>query len=204
MKLPTFRNKLDRANGETRFYKVIVGALALLAFLQTAVIFAQLDNERVIVVPPEIDKTFWVEKGRVSKDYLEQMTLFITQLQLTVSPVTHDFQTKKILAYVHPSAHGKMQSDMMAAGAALKANNMSTWFHPQQLMTSEKSNRVAIGGKLVTYVGEKETSNKTVMYRAQYTYVSGRLYLTMFEEVTNNDPFDAQKTNVIRTPGAGA
>ena len=59
-------------------------------------------HERIVIVPPNIHKTFWVESDRVSSEYLEQMGYFLLQLTLNVTPQSVDHQAKLLLPFSEP------------------------------------------------------------------------------------------------------
>lgn len=40
-------------------------------------------KERVVIVPPELHQSFWVEGNRVSNHYLEEMALFFAQVLIS-------------------------------------------------------------------------------------------------------------------------
>ena len=82
-------------------------AVSLLANVILALLTTRLSGrERVVLVPPTIHKTFWVDAERVSAEYLQQMAYFLLQLTLDVTPQSVDHQASVVLQYAapHPSA----------------------------------------------------------------------------------------------------
>jgi conjugal transfer pilus assembly protein TraE len=84
-----------------------IGVSALMAMsnilLSTALF---LKNERTILVPPHITKTLWVEGGAVSKEYLEEMGLYVSKLLLDLSPLSFVYNHETLLRYTTPEAYG--------------------------------------------------------------------------------------------------
>ena len=76
-------------------------------------------RERVVVVPPSISKTFWVESERVSAEYLEQMAYFLLQLTLNVTPQSIDHQSRVLLQYAAPASYGELRSVLATAAERL-------------------------------------------------------------------------------------
>ena len=81
----------ERLNGDikemrrrNRGLSLTVGVLAAGQILALIVILNLLGTVRTIVVPPSIDKTFWVTRDKASSEYLEQMGSFIAWLVLEV------------------------------------------------------------------------------------------------------------------------
>ena len=63
-------------------------------------------KDRVVVLPAEITKSFWLDANGVSPEYLEQMGLFALQLALNNSPETFEHNQRKLLQYVSPEQRG--------------------------------------------------------------------------------------------------
>lgn len=161
-----------------------VGGL-IFALLTSLVIIANLIGmERTIVVPPTIEKTFWVTKDRVSKEYLEQMASFIAWLILDVTPATIDWKKDILLNYVDPEQHGSLKSRQEVEAERLKRINASTFFLPQQLVANDQDQTVAVRGRLRTQVNGQETATDTKAYLAEFQYVGGRVHLKAFKEIS--------------------
>ena len=162
----------------------LAGGGLIVALLTSLVIIANLiGTERTIVVPPTIEKTFWVTKDRVSKEYLEQMASFIAWLILDVTPATIDWKKDILLNYVAPEQHGTMKSRQEVEAERLKRINASTFFLPQQLVANDQDQTVAVRGRLRTQVNGQDTATDTKAYRAEFQYVGGRVHLKAFKEI---------------------
>jgi len=89
----------ERLNGDIKEMRrrnqglgLAVAVLAAGQILALIVIFNLLGTVRTVVVPPSIDKTFWVTRDRASSEYLEQMGSFIAWLVLDVTPASIDLE----------------------------------------------------------------------------------------------------------------
>ena len=78
------------------------------------------DPERIVLVPPSINKTFWVESERVSAEYLQQMAYFLMQLTLDVTPHSVDHQSGVLMQYAAPASYGELRATMAATAERLK------------------------------------------------------------------------------------
>ena len=78
-------------------------------------------QERIIVLPAETTKSFWLDNKTVSADYLEQMSIFALQLALNNSPETFDYNVKKLLSYVAPEDRGETELQLVQRLGALYA-----------------------------------------------------------------------------------
>ena len=181
---------LAKLNGDLRELRQRNRALALtLAGVITGLLIALLiivkliGMERTIVVPPTINKTFWVTHDRVSKEYLEQMASFVAWLILDVTPATVDWKKDVLLNYAAPEQHGALKSRQEVEADRLKRINASTFFLPQQLVANDQDQTVAIRGRLRTQVNGQDTATDTKAYLAEFQYAGGRVHLKAFKEI---------------------
>lgn len=190
MKFELMRGNLDRSRRTISFQALLlVGSIAVnLVTALTA--YRLIGSERVIVVPPAVHKSFWVENDKVSAEYLEQMSYFLIQLALNVTPQSVDYQSKLLLQYVAPASYGEIKTAMTIVGERLKRDGASTVFSARNLTTDEHALKVAIQGSLTTFIGDRRVSEVTKSYLVQLQYAAGKLTIKSFKEVTVNDPLD--------------
>ncbi|MCX7196179.1 MAG: TraE/TraK family type IV conjugative transfer system protein [Proteobacteria bacterium] len=60
-------------SSEITFLRLSVGVLLLIILVEGMVLQKTLGMEKTVIVPPVIEKSFWVSGNEVSKNYLEQM-----------------------------------------------------------------------------------------------------------------------------------
>jgi conjugal transfer pilus assembly protein TraE len=162
-----------------------VGALSAGHLLALVVVLNLLGSVRTIVVPPSINKSFWVTRDKASSEYLEQMGSFIAWLVLDVTPASVDWKKDILLGYVEPEQHGALKTRQELEAARLKRINASTFFMPQQLVPSEDAQSVVVRGRLRTLVNGLETANDLKAYLVEFSYAGARMHLKTFKEVPN-------------------
>lgn len=203
MNFKIFTAKLDNAIGEKKFYKVVMLLMMGISLVLTVALLKLAGTQRTVVVPPILNKSFWVDESHVSKEYLEQMGLYLAQLELTISPANYKFQTDVLLQYVHPSAFGVLQRDLATQGAQLAHDNSSTVFTPASITADADRNRLAVTGQLATYISDKLVTKVQKTYYLEFVYTDAKLYLKTFTEATNNDPLQIN-TPAPKTASASA
>jgi conjugal transfer pilus assembly protein TraE len=180
----------DRLSGDlkelrrrNRALGLCVGLLAGGQVLAMAVALNLLGAVRTVVVPPSINKSFWVTRDKASGEYLEQMGSFIAWLVLDVSPSSIDWKKDILLGYVEPDQHGAFKTRQELEATRLKRINASTSFAPQQLVPSEDAQSLVVRGRLRTLVNGVETANDLKAYLVEFAYAGGRVHLKTFKEV---------------------
>lgn len=160
-----------------------VGLLAAGHVLALAVVLNLLGAVRTVVVPPSINKSFWVERDKASSEYLEQMGSFIAWLILDVTPASIDWKKDVLLGYVEPEQYDPLKTRQEVEAERLKRINAATVFAPQQLVPSEAAQSVVIRGRLRTLVNGFETANELKAYQIEFSYAGARMHLKAFKEV---------------------
>ena len=192
MKLAWMREDVASARRATMFLVVLLVG-SMLVNLVLAVFAARLaGHERIVVVPPTIHKTFWVESERVSSEYLEQMGYFLMQLTLNVTPQSVDHQAKVLLQYAAPASFGELRTALLTAAERLKRDGASTVFSPQDLTVDERALRVGVRGQLTTFISDRRVSDVSKGYAIELQYSGGRVFLKAFRETNPNDPLENQ------------
>lgn len=176
----------------------VIAALLMSLFIN----LRTLGMERTVVVPPNIQKTFWLTAETGSKEYLNQMAAFVAWLILDVDPSTVDWKKDLLLDFMDPDDHGAMKTKLELAAHRLKAMNASTSFLPQQLNVNEKDLSVVLHGRLRRQVNGEETSKETRGYLAQFSFAGGRIHLKEFKEFNDANANQLAAAHATGTAGA--
>ncbi|WP_431257670.1 type IV conjugative transfer system protein TraE [Roseateles chitinivorans] len=183
MDFERFKSDIGELQRRNRGLGFTVGALAASLLLSLIVVFNLLGTVRTVVVPPSINKSFWVTRDRASVELLEQMGSFIAWLVLDVSPSSIDWKKDLLLGYVDPLQHGALKTRQEVESERLKRINAATSFAPQQLVASEASQSLVVRGRLRTLVNGFETANELKAYRIDFGYAGARMHVAAFKEV---------------------
>ena len=180
----------DRLNGDIKDMRrrnrglgLAVGLLAGGHLLALIVILNLLGTVRTVIVPPSINKSFWVSRDKASGEYLEQMGSFVAWLVLDVTPATIDWKKDILLGYVDPAQYGPLKTRQEVEAERLKRINAATAFAPQQLVASEDTQSLVVRGRLRTLVNGYETANDLKAYRIDFGHAGARMHVIGFKEV---------------------
>lgn len=189
MEFEKHQQDLRTMRRDTRVKSATILALATCLVLSLLVNLNVVGTERIVLVPPNISKTFWVSKDKVSKDGLEEMAAFVAWLQLNVSPKTVDWKREVLLKWVAPEDYDATKNLMDREADRLKRNNADTDFELQQLSADERDQSVVITGRLRVRVNGVEAGEPSVRsYRSQFKYAGGRVHVAAFKEIKNANP----------------
>lgn len=139
-------------------------------------------KERIILVPPVLEKSIWVEASSVSPSYLEQMGLFIGNLMLTKSYMSADKQGEILLRQVVPEFEGEFRNALILEATKMRKNNFSLVFYTQDVYVNPTALTTSLTGEQVSYVGEKIVGREKKKYKLQFSYRDGKLLLSGISE----------------------
>jgi conjugal transfer pilus assembly protein TraE len=160
----------------------VVGVLILAAGLV-------IKRDKVVLEPPVRTHTVTLHGDKVDDAWLIEMGGYVAHLMVDVSPSSVDYQQEEVLRITHPSTHGVLQQQMAVQAKRLKQANASTVFWLSQAAPDAECNRVALVGRLETYVNGQlvQGSSRTTSFVAAFQPQGGRTMLTRWREVPNDD-----------------
>ena len=185
MDFERLNNDIKEMRRRNRSLGLTVGALAIGHVVALIVILNLIGTVRTVVVPPSIEKSFWVSRDKASSEYLEQMGSFIAWLVLDVTPSSIDWKKGVLLGYVEPGQYGALKTRQEVEAERLRRINASTFFMPQQLVPSEDAQTVVVRGRLRTLVNGFETANDLKAYLVEFSFNGARMHLKTFKELPN-------------------
>jgi conjugal transfer pilus assembly protein TraE len=193
MKFDFLKRNLDASRATIAFQSILLIASVVVNILMVIALLKTVGNERTIIVPPNIQKSFWVDNEKVSGSYLEQMGTYIAYLVLNATPTTVDYQNNILMQYVAPAYYGQFDTDAKASAERLKRDNIAQVFLPNRVLIDEPNSRVGITGTTSTYVNNAKVSDVRKGYLVEFIYREGKIYLKSFKEADANDPFKPVK-----------
>ena len=177
----------------------------LITDLVLAITLMNIDTtEKTVVVPPTIEKPFWVKGTEVAPEYLEEMARYLSSLLLNVTPKSVDGTSDVFLRYVAPNAYGTLKAKMAVQAERLKRSSVATAWYPVEYQTKAKEKVVVVTGDFQTAVGKQVVSSVRRSFRFTYSFVGGRLWVSEFVEVGNEQPFEKALETGTTADASGA
>lgn len=153
-------------------------------------------TEKVVILPPGIQKEVWIKGNALSESYLEEWALYLSNLLLNVSKHNIDYQSELALRHVSPTCSGKLQIQFKRDAEKIVKNNATTHFLPKEIVVDAAQLTARVTGLFTTYVGKEQVSAHEHVYELKFDFNKGRfLQLTQFKHVNNalssDDEMDA-------------
>ncbi len=162
-------------------------------------------TDKMVIVPALLSSStqdqLWIKGNQVSAGYLEEWSLYLTNLLLNVSAKTMPYQSELALKHISPSMSEKLKSKLMKDLKVLLKHNAATTFFPKEMSVAEADMKVVVKGTLVTFVGKEKISSHEQAYQLKFVFNKGRfLQLDGFERITiDGKPVEEAEENLLST-----
>lgn len=186
MKSILHQSRLKKLLWQRNSYLALSMSLVLSNILLVCLCFNLHGNERTVITPAVIHKSFWVSNNEVSSEYLSEMTSFFAFLALNVTPENADSQRQMLLRYTDPRCFGKLNNYLVAQRDKIKEQHLATAFYPVNVKVDKKALTAIITGDIISSVGTTQINPQRVSYEIHYRYNQARLWVSEFKEVKTN------------------
>lgn len=163
MKLSFYKDTLAKLLSERNAWRRASVLLVLSTFILGCALLQK--REKTILVPPTLHKSFWVHGDEVSREYLEEMGVYLAKLLLDLSPSTIHHTHAVLLRYATPEAYGALKAQFVREEENAGSLQLSTHFKPSSVLANPTTLTVEVKGILTSYVAGKEikTSSETLI-----------------------------------------
>ncbi len=189
MNIQEYTSELAARLAVRKFFILAFAASVTVNLILAGGIVAMEDKSKVVVLPAEPTKTFWMDQKSVSPEYLEQMGSYLVQLALNNSPETFEHNMTQLLKYVTPENRGETELMLLQQGRKMKSSNASTSFIPQSVEVLPRSMKVMVAGSVRQFIGNVLTSTTPKCWVLQFRYQNTRLWIESFHETDCKKPF---------------
>jgi type IV conjugative transfer system protein TraE len=187
-----YESDLDQLRAGRKRLRLGIAVLLVIDALLTIRLVTLDTRVQTIVAPPEISKPFWIKGDQVSPSYLEQMARFFAALVLTYQPDSLNEQDSVFLRYVDPGAYGTLSEKLAAEALRVQHDRLSQTFFPSDVRVRPSALAVALGGDLISYVGDQLASRKHTIFVMRFVMRGGRPFVSSFMEAPDeNHPFSS-------------
>ena len=191
------QNDVRLLQARNRVLGLSVAGLTVCCALSLSLAVSLIGAQRTVIVPPSIQKSFWVSGGKAEAAYLEQMAAFVAYLILDVNAESIAWKKDMLLNFLRPEDVGLMQTRQDLEADRLRRINAATSFAPQQLETDEDAQWVIVRGRLTTRVNGTATSVESRAYLVEFAQSFGRIHLKTFKEV----PYEKKPGSPVAASG---
>ncbi len=176
--------KTNRTLQRHRKLLVIMLVCLLISNSLLAYCLVNLDS-KIIVIPSQVTKEFYVTEKKVSSEYLELMTRDFTNLILNLTADNYEYVKTSVLKQTKPDYYEKIKHELDALATDIKQRNVTTTFFIKELVIDPENLTSEVKGVLDTRIGLTTVSSINKVYRVVFDYSHSYLSLKEFYEVAD-------------------
>lgn len=164
-------------NKEKRFFLLILILLLITIIIQGIINYKLFTENKILVLPPQISKEFWLTDKQLSESYFEQVSYFIADRVLSISPENANNSLVSIMGFLsnNPKEVKDIKKKIKDQAEFIKRENLYQSFYPQTFKGDYKNNILEVTGNLKIYVGTLFTKEiKDAKFLIEYTINNGK------------------------------
>lgn len=183
MHLKTYLDKFDNLKAENRLLKFAVAVIGAGCVVSSVLSIMAVRHQKVILLPPAVDKRIVVHGSSVSPEYIELFSKYALGLFFNYTPEVFDDQIDDLLKLATPRYHSALKRETLTMKDNVKQLAITSVFYPKILRVNEKQQEIRIVGLLIQTAQGQEVERDEKIYRLKYQLINGRFYVDAIEEV---------------------
>ena len=185
MKHLLHKARMDHLIARRNGYLLLAMGSILLNMVLGFGIVKSMGYQKIILVPPVIERPSWVTSYQVSPEYLSGMSLFLANLLLNVTPANATMQHELFLRYVDSSYYETFKTAFIAQEKRLKKEHMTMSFQLSNIKVNTNKFIAQVSGDVTFMMGNTTLPSKHLTYAITFNYHLGQLKVTSFDEVAH-------------------
>lgn len=139
-------------------------------------------HERVVLVPPSLDKKAVVAWDYANKEYLKSFGLYMATLVGNIQPKSSTMVLDSVSAFMDPAIYNDFRSQLMAIieDPVFKSSGSVISFLPNSIQYEAETARVFVTGSIITSTAGSTKYQKNVVYEVGARIREGRPWVTHF------------------------
>ena len=178
-----YRSQIAQLIARRNGYALLALSSLALCLALVGLVFCLLGREKIVLLPPMVEKSMWIARNAASPEYLAEMSAFLAVLRLNTTVASAPAQHQLLLRYTDPRAYGALKSQLAQEASRLQEQHLAFAFFPVETKVDSAHLTVFVIGDVQSTVGENTLATQRVQYRLTYRWAAGRLWLSSFEEV---------------------
>lgn len=180
MDFPIFRDRILKLELKGIMH-ILVHLIFIIGFIvEGAIMLSALKNQKTIIVPAYINKRFYIEGNKASRDYIEAVYDEAVLLLYSFTPDYVEEQYESFLKYLPPDSYNEMALKLRSNAKDFKNNMISRSYTIQHRRI--ENNKYYISGILRTYVQDKPTEQIRYDIEVTYKIDSGGSFIEQIKE----------------------
>jgi len=183
MNIQTFVQKTSNLHAENRLLKFTVVCLAIAVVISGFFSYAALRYQRVVILPPVVDRRIVISGNDVGEDYVRLFTRYAMNLLNSYTPGTARGQFNELLALASPAFYPNFQKTLESLVDTITKLNLTSMYYPQAIVIDEGKRTITVTGAQKRFAGLASVEDGKKQYLINYILSDGRFFIDGITEV---------------------
>ncbi|ABM97140.1 type IV conjugative transfer system protein TraE [Methylibium petroleiphilum] len=173
---------------------MLVSNVALAAALLVSIVAFSGNRERVVLVPPHLEKRVSVGWNTADAEYLKGFGTYFAMLTANVTPKSASFVADTLSSAVSPAIYPEVRKQVLvlAKDPVFQKSGASVRFDPIQVEYEAATNKVFVVGEITTNDATGRISRVQSVYEMEIRMDNGRPQVTAMASYAGADPHTLQ------------
>lgn len=179
-------NLMSALRNMKQLQSLTIAVICSNVILAIGVVFAiiQMGNQhdRIVLVPPSLDKKAVIAWEYANKEYLKSFGLYMATLVGNIQPKSSTIVLDSVSAFMDPAIYTDFRKQLMMIieDPTFKASGSVISFLPQSIQYEVETSRVFVTGSIITSTSGSTKYQKNVVYEIGTKIREGRPWVTHF------------------------
>lgn len=178
-----FFSFIDKLEATQRFLLVIIGIMGAAIIVLSFTMYKTSMVSRTLVLPPKVDKEFWVSGSAMSQSYYEQVGFYIADRIMSVSPATAESSYDTLLPFFSSNSIelAAIKKKLKEQAEFIKKENIYQVFYPTEAIPDVRKRVLSVNGSLRKYIGEMYIHELETRLDIVFDIINGRFVIKKLE-----------------------
>lgn len=176
-------NFITKLRSENKLLIGVCTILALVSIVLAATAFKLASTSKTVILPPKVDREFWVAEDSLSTAYFEQVGFYIADRVMSVSPLSAVNAYDALLPFLSddPKETAAIRQTLLSQAEFIKKENLYQIFYPLKVEVNGKAKQVTVIGTMRKYIGEMYIHEINSSLTLKYAVSNGRIKIKAME-----------------------
>jgi len=176
MKRSAYLAKVPNVFAQNGLLKFAMLTIGIASVLTTCGSLKALNSQKIVLVPPQINKQMWISGNKASDEYIKEFARYISGLAFSYHPGTVRKQFSELLNMYTPGEFENAQRVFYALANKIEEARVASTFYVNEISNWE-NRTIEVKGYKTTSFPDKTSEEVQTSYYIEYVIVDGKFQI---------------------------
>ena len=176
MKLSKYSLRVSNVFAENRLLKFAMLTIGLMSIYSSFYVCRELNSQKVVLVPPQINQQMWVSGNKASEEYFKEFARYISSLAFSYHPATVRKQFNELLPMFTPGEYQNAKKVFYALANRIEEARVGSTFYITDIKVWE-NRTIEVKGYKTTMFPDKLSEEVQTSFYIEYVINDGKFQI---------------------------